>query len=151
MNRKIDNDVISQFKKQLTQEERAPATIEKYLRDVKKFCSFAGIGVEITKETAIEYKRWLQQHYEINSANSMLAALNLDLQTGVRAVRCGGVPQPLLQGNSDGSGGAQAQPALLPTHLHFQSGTRGRTYGADCTHRGTFQSGHHGRLSPCQR
>lgn len=76
MNRKIDNDVISQFKKQLTQEERAPATIEKYLRDVKKFCSFAGIGVEITKETAIEYKRWLQQHYEINSANSMLAALN---------------------------------------------------------------------------
>ena len=76
MDRKIDVDVLNRFKGHLTEEERSPATIEKYLRDVKKFSSFAGIGVEITKETVIAYKQWLEKHYEISSANSMLAALN---------------------------------------------------------------------------
>lgn len=76
MNRTMDADILNRFKGHLNEEERSPATIEKYLRDVKKFCSFAGIGVEIKKETAIAYKQWLQKHYEISSANSMLAALN---------------------------------------------------------------------------
>ena len=76
MKRIADNFALTSFRTYLADAERAPATIGKYLRDVKKFYSFSGIGAEITKETTIEYKNWLQERYQISSANSMLASLN---------------------------------------------------------------------------
>lgn len=76
MGRTINRDMMCRFELLLRENERSGATIEKYLRDVQRFLLFAGIGTEITKETAIAYKQWLKKHYEVSSANSMLAALN---------------------------------------------------------------------------
>ena len=54
MFRTIDNHTLRRFETQLRQEGRSEATIEKYLRDVRRFCLYAGIGEEITKEIVIE-------------------------------------------------------------------------------------------------
>ena len=37
---KIENDQITEFKKYLISEERSEGTIEKYLRDVRKFAEW---------------------------------------------------------------------------------------------------------------
>lgn len=71
---------MEDFREYLLERENAPATIEKYLRDVKTFLVFSGKisgkKREITKEGLIRYKQWLMEHYAVSSANSMLAALN---------------------------------------------------------------------------
>lgn len=68
--------LILDFEKYLTQEEKSSITIEKYLRDVKKFSQFVGNNV-VTKETVIEYKKSLiDSGYATRSINSMLASLN---------------------------------------------------------------------------
>ncbi len=64
------------FKEYLLERENAPATLEKYLRDVRKFFAFAGEGSEITKEKLLIYKEWLMEGYSVSSVNSMLVALN---------------------------------------------------------------------------
>ena len=51
------------------------ATIEKYIRDVKAFAVYAKDG-EITKETVIAYKKYLQTVFAVRSVNSMLASIN---------------------------------------------------------------------------
>ena len=66
---------IAEFKDHLTLEERSAATIEKYIRDVSAFAAYAQ-EAEITKETAICYKKHLQERYAVRSINSMLASLN---------------------------------------------------------------------------
>lgn len=68
--------LILKFEEYLTQEEKSSITIEKYLRDVKKFSQFVGHN-DITKEIVIEYKKSLIENgYAIRSINSMLASLN---------------------------------------------------------------------------
>lgn len=59
----------------LQQEEKRPATIEKYLRDVRAFSQFLS-GRPVTKEQAIAYKEYLVSQYAVRSTNSMLASLN---------------------------------------------------------------------------
>lgn len=72
----ITSDLLDQFRAQLTAEERSAATIEKYLRDVRKFCAFVGIGLPIDKETVLAYKEALPERCEISTANAALSALN---------------------------------------------------------------------------
>ena len=64
------------FKQHLIDEERAAATIEKYMRDVQAFFTRLPEGTEVSKETVLEYKRKLSERYKSSSANSMLVALN---------------------------------------------------------------------------
>lgn len=72
----ISSKLISQFSSFLSHEERAPGTIEKYLRDVRTFTSWLN-GRDVTKETAAEWKEYLlKMHYAPVTVNSMLAALN---------------------------------------------------------------------------
>lgn len=71
---------IDQFHAKLRQDEKSTATIEKYLRDVRKFFSFSDGGI-ITKELVIRYKQYLMEHYAPASVNSMLASVNSFLQT----------------------------------------------------------------------
>lgn len=66
---------IAEFKAHLMLEERSAATIEKYIRDVTAFASYAQSG-KITKETVITYKKHLQECYAVRSINSMLAGIN---------------------------------------------------------------------------
>ena len=73
---KIKKKDMLQFQQYLQERENSTATIEKYMRDMKKFQEFASEGGEIGKEKLLQYKEWLMVHYSVNSANSMLAALN---------------------------------------------------------------------------
>lgn len=71
----LDLKIIEEFKKHLILEERSTSTVEKYIRDVKSFADFVN-GDEITKETVINYKKYLQENYAVRSVNSMLASIN---------------------------------------------------------------------------
>lgn len=66
---------IKEFQIYLQERENAASTIEKYVRDIHKFFGFIKER-EISKELLIAYKQWLLENYSVNSANSMLAALN---------------------------------------------------------------------------
>ena len=66
---------IQRFEQYLLTEEKSAATIEKYLRDIRGFCSHLA-GRRINKEETIAYKEYLTQQYAPASVNSMLVALN---------------------------------------------------------------------------
>lgn len=70
-----END-LTDFKQYLQERENSNATIEKYIRDVRKFIVFVGRNKKVDKEMLLAYKEWLIQHYTISSVNSMLVALN---------------------------------------------------------------------------
>ena len=72
----ITNELLLAFSEYLQSNERAPGTIEKYLRDVRAFAACLN-GVEVTKEAAIAYKnKLLYENYAARSVNSMIASLN---------------------------------------------------------------------------
>lgn len=73
--RKITENIILNFENHLSEQEKSPTTIEKYIRDVRAFSAFAGRKT-ITKETVILYKKHLQENYAVRSINSMLASVN---------------------------------------------------------------------------
>lgn len=67
---------MNQYAAYLYCEEKSDATQEKYLRDVKAFCNFAGNRI-ISKELVVEWKRYLiTEKYAARSINSMLASVN---------------------------------------------------------------------------
>ena len=79
------NDInvsIEAFAAHLRENERAAATVEKYVRDVKSFFAFAKKDsfqfseFSFQKETVIAYKSYLTEHYAVRSVNSMIASLN---------------------------------------------------------------------------
>ncbi len=72
-------DTLAQFERYLKQEEKSRLTIEKYLRDVRKFYKFLN-GSDINKEQAVAYKQYLIERYTVTSVNSMLVALNCFLR-----------------------------------------------------------------------
>ncbi len=67
---------IQEYRQYLIQEEKSKATIEKYMRDLIHFYKFLGEPGELNKESVIAYKKYLLTVYTVNSANSMIAALN---------------------------------------------------------------------------
>ena len=72
----LTQDMILQFKSHLYSEEKSPATIEKYTRDVELFFGYIGNN-PITKELVISFKAWLmEKEYAVRSINSMLASIN---------------------------------------------------------------------------
>ena len=67
---------IEKFEAYLRHDEREPATIEAYLRSLRKFAVWVN-GRSITKELAAEWKAELTQNgYRPVSVNAMLAAIN---------------------------------------------------------------------------
>ncbi len=71
----ITNQTISLFKNHLIENEKAKATVEKYMRDLRLFIEYA-VDKPLDKTLLLEYKASLEQTYAIRSANSILAALN---------------------------------------------------------------------------
>lgn len=57
-------------------EEREAATIEKYVRDIRRFLAATAPENEISKLQVLTYKKGLSETYKATSANSMLVALN---------------------------------------------------------------------------
>lgn len=74
--RNVTEKQIESFHKYLIREEKSPATVEKYLRDVRAFFAYTD-GCAVTKEVVMAYKKHLQtENYAVRSINSMLASLN---------------------------------------------------------------------------
>lgn len=76
MSYQITEAMVEDFRKKLLYAEKSSATIEKYMRDLKSFCCYAGRQRVITKEIVMEYKQVLMQNYAPSSINSMLASIN---------------------------------------------------------------------------
>ena len=72
----INEKDVEEFREYLMERENSRATIEKYLRDVRKFMEYAGTDESLDKEKLLQYKEWMVCNYTVSSANSMLAALN---------------------------------------------------------------------------
>ena len=72
----ITEQTLKEYEAYLQDEERSRATVEKYIRDVKRFLGFLSGNGGIEKEKVREYKEMLREQYKITSANSMLAAMN---------------------------------------------------------------------------
>lgn len=71
---KPTDECFDAFEKELRELERAPATIEKYMRDLRAFGAYVGES-EITKQVVLAYKAHLQEQYAVASANSVLSSL----------------------------------------------------------------------------
>ena len=72
----LNEEMLACFSQHLYREEKARATIEKYLRDVRGFLCHAG-GRPVTRELVIAYKQQLvERGYGVRSVNSMLASVN---------------------------------------------------------------------------
>lgn len=68
-------DVIKEYETFLMLDEKSTNTINKYIRDTKRFLNYLD-GKEITKQEVINYKNSLLEKYEATSVNSFLAAVN---------------------------------------------------------------------------
>ncbi len=73
--KQITNALIAAFKEHLVDEEKAAATIAKYVRDTKVFMAWAD-GRPLEKATVVEYKRQLIETYAPASVNAALSSLN---------------------------------------------------------------------------
>ncbi len=73
--KKITNTLIEKFREYLFNEEKAVATIEKYIRDVLVFMAWLS-GTEVTKMAVLEYKQELTEKYAPASVNAALSSLN---------------------------------------------------------------------------
>ena len=73
--RKITEETLAAFARQLGEEERSPATLEKYLREVRQFVTFLG-GREVTRELAAAWREELSAHQSPATVNGKLTALD---------------------------------------------------------------------------
>lgn len=80
MNHFLNEAMIDRFLEKLREDEKAEATIEKYIRDVRAFYTFVGGTGKIDKSVMIRYKEYLIDWYAAASVNSMLAAVNVFLR-----------------------------------------------------------------------
>lgn len=96
-NRILGMEEIERYRQHLKQEERAPATISKYLHDIRMFMEYRGAAGKqrsehskpldlqasgrsgqhpLSRDDVLGFKEHLLQNYRPRSVNSMLAALN---------------------------------------------------------------------------
>ena len=73
--KKITKKLIKKFRRYLIEEEKAAATVEKYIRDINVFADWLG-DKALDKETVLTYKENLTKNYAPASVNSILASLN---------------------------------------------------------------------------
>lgn len=72
----LNVEMITVFEKYLYEQERSKATIEKYVRDLKKLFAYLAEDLEMNKDKMIRFKQKLTEQYKISSVNSILAAVN---------------------------------------------------------------------------
>lgn len=73
--KKLKIELIEKFINFLENEEKAQATIEKYIRDIKNFQAWLD-GKEVTKQLVLKYKNYIIEQYAPSSVNSMLSSIN---------------------------------------------------------------------------
>ena len=85
--RMITNQTMHSFKNYLLENEKAEATIQKYMYDIGCFMEYAADRIP-DKGLILNYKELLGRKYAVRSANSMLAALNAFLRFAGRHDLC---------------------------------------------------------------
>lgn len=76
MNRQITEEIMDGYRDYLYWEEKAAATIKKYVREVGVFADWLS-GREVTKELAAQWKETLKNSgYAPRTVNAMLSAIN---------------------------------------------------------------------------
>ena len=73
--RVLTSAILKGFQNELTKQERSPATIEKYMHDIRTFCAWLN-DREVTPETVHEWKQTLTGTFKPGTVNGKLAALN---------------------------------------------------------------------------
>lgn len=73
--KKITSELIQIFKDHLINDEKASATIEKYVHDIIVFMAWLS-GSELNKANVLEYKRELINKYAHASVNAAISSLN---------------------------------------------------------------------------
>ena len=73
--RNITTEIIKSFNDYLINEEKAAATVNKYLHDVCEFQMWLG-EQEVNKSDVLAYKSYLCDHYAPASVNAALSSLN---------------------------------------------------------------------------
>ncbi len=68
-------ELLEDFRRYLADRDKKPNTVEKYLRDARKFLSFCQ-GRDLDHSQVVRYREYLVASYAPSSVNSMLAALN---------------------------------------------------------------------------
>lgn len=76
MKKKMEQKLIEEYRGRLREEEKSKLTIEKYIRDIMRFYDGLPDDKYFDKGDVLKYKEYLQENYQISSANSMLVALN---------------------------------------------------------------------------
>ncbi len=71
----ITIELIEKYREYLLQEEKAQATIEKYIRDVLAFMNWLS-GRTVEKSIVLEYKKILIENYAPKSIHSIISSLN---------------------------------------------------------------------------
>lgn len=73
----VNNSAVKHFRQRLIEEEKCPATIDKYVGDVRSFLGDTEEGALITKERVIQYKQELiSRQYAVATINGVIASLN---------------------------------------------------------------------------
>lgn len=67
---------IEEYMQYLYEQEKSSHTIEKYNRDIRRFCKTLEEKRIFSREEVLMYKKALQESYALSSVNSMLTALN---------------------------------------------------------------------------
>jgi len=67
--------LIARYVTHLKEQERSPATIQKYTHDITALCEYLA-GAPVSKAALIDWKQSLVENYAPASVNSMLAAAN---------------------------------------------------------------------------
>ncbi len=75
MSYEISEYHIQSFRENLSENEKACATIEKYVRDVTSFFVWLN-GSQTDKSVTLKYKEYLKENYKTRSVNSMISSLN---------------------------------------------------------------------------
>lgn len=75
MKKNLNRKSLRSYEAYLRNDEKAPATVSKYCRDIGYFLRWNG-GARICRERVLEYKAELKECFQLSSANSMLVSLN---------------------------------------------------------------------------
>ena len=69
------NEILREYRINLTEHEKSHATIQKYVRELVWFLSFLQ-GEEPTKAKVLEYREQLQQSHQARTVNAKLSAIH---------------------------------------------------------------------------
>ena len=78
---------LKEYEIYLLEREFSMNTVQKYVRDVKKYLKYTGTE-EPDRMMTLQYKESLLDHYQLSSVNSMLAAVNSYLKYIKRSECC---------------------------------------------------------------